>query len=103
MTKETPSVGRTFGISDSLMNARPKGYDKKEPEKVEEDKVEENVEETTEAYIRPGKAQRDRAIARKSDTLKSKDSVASTSTTRFKQRHAGDTVQIGRASCRERV
>ena len=92
MTKETPSVGRTFGISDSLMNARPKGYDKKEPEKVEEDKVEEKVEETTEAYIRPGKAQRDRAIARKSDTLKSKDSVASTSTTRFKQRHAGDTV-----------
>ena len=92
MTKETPSVGRTFGISDSLMNARPKGYEKKEPEKVEEDKVEENVEETTEAYIRPGKAQRDRAIARKSDTLKSKDSVASTSTTRFKQRHAGDTV-----------
>ena len=46
MTKETPSVGRTFGISDSLMNARPKGYNKKEPEKVEEDKVEENVEET---------------------------------------------------------
>jgi len=92
MTKETPSVGRTFGISDSLMNARPKGYEKKEPEKVEEDKVEENVEETTEAYIRPGKAQRDRAIARKSDTLKSKDSVASTSTTRFKQRHGGDTV-----------
>ena len=43
MTKETPSVGRTFGISDSLMNARPKGYDKKQPEKVEEDKVEEKV------------------------------------------------------------
>ena len=78
MTKETPkkpSVGRTFGISDSLMNARPIGE-----------------EETNEAYTRPEIAKRDRKIARKSDTLRSKDSVASSGTTRFKQRHGGKTV-----------
>ena len=78
MTKETPkkpSVGRTFGISDSLMNARPIGD-----------------EETNEAYTRPEIAKRDRKIARKSDTLRSKDSVASSGTTRFKQRHGGKTV-----------
>jgi len=93
MTKDTPkkpSVGRTFGISDSLMNARPIGFNK-DP-KVEEEVQEVKKEELKEAYSRPEIAKRDRNIARKSDTLKSKDSVASSGTTRFKQRHGGKTV-----------
>ena len=79
--KSTPSRHNTFGISDSLLDAVKKVHGPT----VSEDN-------TAEAYVRPRKAQRDRAIARKSDSLKSKDSVGSSNTTRFKQRHAGDTV-----------
>ena len=96
MTKDTPkrpSVGRTFGISDSLMSARPIGF--KKP-KAQEEKVEEEikpkVQELKEVYKRPELQARDRKIARKSSTLRSKDSVSSSGTTRFKQRHAGKTV-----------
>ena len=78
--KMTPSRHNTFGISDSLLDAVKKVHGPT----VSEDN-------TAEAYVRPKKAQRDRAIARKSDTLKSKDSVGSSNTTRFKQRHGGDT------------
>ena len=80
--KATPSRHNTFGISDSLLDAVKKVHG---PTANEDNAA-------SEAYVRPKKAQRDRAIARKSDSLKSKDSVGSSNTTRFKQRHAGDTV-----------
>ena len=70
--KNPPARHKTFGISDSLLDA---------------------VRQVQEA----GKGREDvkatqRNVARKSGALRSKDSVASTTTTRFKQRHAGPTV-----------
>jgi len=70
--KNPPARHKTFGISDSLLDA---------------------VRQVQEA----GKGREDvkatqRNVARKSGALRSKDSVASTTTARFKQRHAGDTV-----------
>ena len=96
----TPARHKTFGISDSLLNARPKGYKhpeavKDEPVEAEEPKLETKqqlVEASGGKYVRPGLQSRDRKIARKSSTLRSKGSVASNTTARFKQRHAGSTV-----------
>ena len=74
--KNPPARHKTFGISDSLLDAARK--------------VQEN--NTSEAYMRPKKAEIARQQARKSDVLKSKDSVASAGSTSFKKRHAGKTV-----------
>ena len=78
--KTPPSKHKTFGISDSLLDAVKEVYRPKDKEDAKE------------AYIRPGMKQRERDQARKSDTLKSKDSVSSAGTTAFKKKHAGKTV-----------
>ena len=78
--KNPPSKHKTFGISDSLLDAVKEVYRPKDKEDAKE------------AYIRPGRKERERTQARKSDTLKSKDSVASAGTTAFKKKHAGKTV-----------
>ena len=78
--KNPPSKHKTFGISDSLLDAVKEVYRPKDKEDAKE------------AYIRPGLKQRTRDQARKSETLKSKDSVASAGTTAFKKKHAGKTV-----------
>jgi len=79
--KNPPARHKTFGISDSLLDAA---------RQVTENGL--KTEGKKEDYDRPELAARDRKIARKSDTLKSKGSVASNTTSRFKQRHAGKTV-----------
>ena len=78
--KNPPSKHKTFGISDSLLDAVKEVYRPKDKEDAKE------------AYIRPGRKERERTQARKSDTLKSKDSVASAGTTAFKKKHSGATV-----------
>ena len=70
--KNPPARHKTFGISDSLLDAARQVH--------EAGKGREDVKATQ------------RNVARKSSALRSKDSVASTTTARFKQRHAGDTV-----------
>ena len=78
--KTPPSKHKTFGISDSFLDAVKEVYRPKDKEDAKE------------AYIRPGRKERERTQARKSDTLKSKDSVSSAGTTAFKKKHAGKTV-----------
>ena len=75
--KNPPARHKTFGISDSLLDA---ARQVQEQEIQEAGKGREDVKATQ------------RNVARKSGALRSKDSVASTTTARFKQRHAGDTV-----------
>ena len=78
--KNPPSKHKTFGISDSLLDAVKEVYRPKDKEDAKE------------AYISPGRKERERTQARKSDTLKSKDSVSSAGTTAFKKKHSGATV-----------
>ena len=101
-----PPRHKSFGITDSLLDAVKNMYrtvdtrsDKFQPktEVAEEPNVEKkDPQQLDEAaggkYDRPGLKSRDRHIGRKSSALRSKGSVASDTTARFKQRHAGKTV-----------
>jgi len=83
--KNPPARHKTFGISDSLLDAARQVHEAGV-------KPQETTEGRKEDYDRPELAARDRKIGRKSSALRSKASVSSNTTSRFKQRHAGKTV-----------
>ena len=100
-SKTPPERHKVFGISDSLLNAVRDLYKPKDEKEIEEDpklsSKEDSKAEDTQLLAEAGKGRVDvaatsRKVARKSKTLRSKESVASKTTARFKQRHAGKTV-----------
>ena len=100
-SKTPPERHKTFGISDSLLNAVRDLYKPKDEKEIEEDpklsSKEDSKVEDTQLLAEAGKGRVDvaatsRKVARKSKALRSKESVSSRTTARFKQRHAGKTV-----------
>ena len=100
-SKTSPERHKVFGISDSLLNAVRDLYKPKDEKEIEEDPKlssnEDSKAEDAQVLVEAGKGRPDvaataRKVSRKSGALRSKDSVASKTTARFKQRHAGKTV-----------
>ena len=92
-----PKRNTVFGITDSLMDAVRDMYNPPAEKETEEDPTISSKENSKDVLAEAGKGRTDvaatsRKVARKSGALRSKDSVSSGTTARFKQRHAGKTV-----------
>jgi len=92
-----PKRNTVFGVTDSLIDSVRDMYKSPAEKETEEDSTLSSNDASTTVLAEAGKGRADvaatsRNVARKSGALRSKDSVSSGSTTRFKQRHAGKTV-----------